>query len=98
MCSATRAPGRTLHLDVRVSRTELCERQSYDMAAVRVRILDEYGAVASYAQLPVELHAEGDIALAGTDTVTAEGGMCGTYVRSLGRGARHTAHQGRGNG
>ena len=90
VCSATRAPGRTLHLDVRVSRTELCERQSYDMAAVRVRILDEYGAVASYAQLPVELHAEGDIALAGTDTVTAEGGMCGTYVRSLGRTGRGT--------
>ena len=60
------------------------------MAAVRVRILDEYGAVASYAQLPVELHAEGDIALAGTDTVTAEGGMCGTYVRSLGRAGRGT--------
>ena len=40
--------------------------------------------------LPVELHAEGDIALAGTDTVTAEGGMCGTYVRSLGRAGRGT--------
>ncbi len=86
--SATRAPGRALRLDVRVSHTVLCERQSYDMAAVRVRILDEYGAVASYAQLPVSLCAEGGVALVGAETVTAEGGMCGAYVRSLGRAGR----------
>ena len=90
VCSVLRAPGRAARLDVRVSSTALVERQSYDMAAVRVRVLDECGAVASYAQLPVTLSTEGDIALAGADTVTAEGGMCGTYVRSLGRAGRGT--------
>ena len=55
------------------------------MAALRVRILDEWGCTASYAQLPVSFVADGCVALLGPDTATAEGGMCGAYVRTTGR-------------
>ena len=55
------------------------------MAAVRIRILDENGNPAPYAQLPVHLHLEGDAELAGPEVVTAEGGMTGTYIRTTGR-------------
>ena len=55
------------------------------MAAVRIRILDEWGCVASYAQLPLSFAADGEVALLGPDTATAEGGMCGAYVRTTGR-------------
>ena len=55
------------------------------MAAVRLRILDEYGNLASYAQLPLRFETAGEIALAGPDSAAAEGGMCGTYIRTLGR-------------
>ena len=58
---------------------------TYDMAALRVRILDENGTVASYAQLPVTFRVDGAVALLGPDTATAEGGMCGAYVRTTGR-------------
>ena len=55
------------------------------MAAVRIRLLDEYDNPAVYAQLPVHLLAEGQIALVGPETVTAEGGMCGCYVKTTGQ-------------
>ncbi len=77
-------PGEKLHLDVRADRTELTEGDTYDMAAVRIRILDECGSTAPYAQLPVFLEVEGAAELVGPDVVTAEGGMCGCYLRSVG--------------
>ena len=80
----TRASGGALHMEVRVSKTALCEGDTWDAAAVRVRILDEYGTPAPYAQLPVRFSLTGAAALIGPDTVTAEGGMTGTYVRTVG--------------
>ena len=78
-------PNTELHLEVRVSRTELREGDSYDMAAVRIRILDAHNNPAPYAQLPVKLVLEGAAELVGPDVVTAEGGMCGTYLRTVGK-------------
>ena len=84
VASVTRASGATLHMEVRVSKTALCEGDTWDAAAVRVRILDEHGTPAPYAQLPVRFSLTGAAALIGPDTVTAEGGMTGTYVRTTG--------------
>lgn len=84
----TCAPGRRLHIETVTGSVTLTEGDSYDAAAVRIRIRDEYGNVSVYAQLPVRLTLTGDAALIGPDTVTAEGGTCGTYVRSVG----HAGH------
>ena len=88
--SRTRCPGNSLHLEARVSQTLLHEGESYDMAAVRVRVLDENGNAAPYAQLPVKLKLRGALQLVGPDTVTAEGGMCGCYVKTVGRRGKAT--------
>ena len=85
VASATCCPSAKLHLEVTPSHTELKEGVTYDMAAVRIRILDEFGNVAPYAQLPVRLKMEGAAALVGPDVVTAEGGMCGAYIRTVGK-------------
>ena len=90
VASVTCCPSAKLHLEVTPSATVLEEKQSYDMAAVRIRILDEYGNPAPYAQIPVKLTLEGDAELAGPDVVAAEGGMCGTYVRTVGRSGAAT--------
>ena len=84
VASVTRCPSAKLHLEVKVSHTELTEGATYDAAAVRVRILDEFGNLAPYAQIPVRFHLEGAAELIGPDVATAEGGMCGTYLRSIG--------------
>ena len=83
--SVTLCPSAKLHLEVKVSRTTLREQDTYDMAAVRVRILDEYGSPAPYAQLPVTFRLEGAAELVGPEVTTAEGGMTGTYVRTTGQ-------------
>ena len=90
IASTVRCPGAALHLEVTPSHTELKENHGYDMAAVRIRVLDEYGNIAPYAQLPVKLAVEGAAELVGPDVVTAEGGMCGTYIRTTGESGTAT--------
>ncbi len=82
--SVTLSPGTKLHLEVKVSHTTLRERDTYDMASVRVRILDENGNIAPYALLPVVFSVDGEASLVGPCTAVAEGGMTGTYVRTAG--------------
>ena len=82
--SVTLCPSAKLHLEVKASRTALREKDTYDMAAVRVRILDENGTPAPYAQFPVQFAVEGSAALVGPQTAVAEGGMTGTYLRTVG--------------
>ena len=86
--SQTRAPGRLLHIDARASSLNLQEGASYDMALIRVRLLDEYNNTASYAQLPVSFDVSGDLELVGPKVATAEGGMCGCYVKTVGKSGR----------
>lgn len=86
--SRTLCPGSALHIEADVSSSVLTEGDTYDMAAVRIRIKDEYGGTAVYAQLPVRLVVSGEAELVGPDVVTAEGGMCGAYIRTLGRPGR----------
>ena len=83
-------PSKKLHTEVKVSSTALREGEGYDAAAVRVRILDEYGNLAPYAQLPVRFAVAGDLELIGPDAATAEGGMTGTYLRTVGHGGTGT--------
>jgi beta-galactosidase len=82
--SVTCCPSTKLHLDVKVSNSSLRETATYDMAAIRVRLLDEYNNPAVYAQIPVIFSLDGDAELIGPNVVTAEGGMCGTYIRTTG--------------
>ncbi len=78
-------PSARLHLEAAASHVALQEEDSYDMASVRVRILDENGNVAPYAQIPVRFRVEGAAELVGPETATAEGGMTGTYLRTVGQ-------------
>ena len=85
VASCTLSPSARLHLEVTPSHVTLLEGDTYDMASVRIRLLDGNGNPASYAQLPVRFTLEGEAELVGPDVVTAEGGMTGTYVRTTGK-------------
>ena len=82
VCAINICPNAQLRLEVKASATALREGDTYDMAAVRVRILDGNGNIAPYAQLPVKFTLEGPLELVGPDVATAEGGMTGTYVKT----------------
>ncbi len=85
VASVTCRPNTALRLEAVPSKQVLSEGDTYDMAAVRIRILDGNGTTAPYAQLPVRLSLEGPAELMGPEVVTAEGGMCGTYLRTVGK-------------
>lgn len=85
VASHTYAPSAQLQLQLCVSKTVLHEADSYDSAAIRIRVLDANGNVTPYAQIPLRLQLEGDAELIGPDILAAEGGMCGTYVRTVGK-------------
>lgn len=82
--SVTICPSAKLHLEVRTSGTTLREKDTYAMAAIRVRILDGNGNPAPYAQLPVKFVVEGNAELVGNEIAVAEGGMTGAYLRTVG--------------
>lgn len=74
-----------LHIEAKASAINLTEGSCYDMALVRIRIVDENGNTASFDQEPLILTAEGTVSIVGPQVVTAEGGMCGTLVRTNGQ-------------
>ena len=92
VASVTRTPGAKLRLECAVSATTLYEGDRYDTAAVRVRIVDEYGNPAPYAQLPLHFSVAGAAELAGPSDVTAEGGMSGCYLLTTGRAGKAVLH------
>ena len=75
-------PSAKLRLEVKASAQVLREGSTYDMAAVRVRIVDGNGNIAPYAQNPVQFKLEGALELVGPEVACAEGGMTGTYVKT----------------
>lgn len=81
-------PGVSLHLEALPSQTELHEGDCYDMAAVRIRVADEFGHTAPYAQLAIQMKTHGPVKLAGPAVITAEGGFGGTYLRTTGRAGK----------
>lgn len=85
-----RGPSSALHLDVRCSHAVLKEGDTYDVAALRVRILNSYDMTCAYMQIPVVMRIENEAVLesCGPLTMCAEGGMTGFYVRTKGRAGK----------
>ena len=83
--SVTKEPVREIRLEAEADHTILTEHHSYDVALVRIRAVDDHGNVLPFYQEPVHLITEGDISIIGPDTIALQGGMGGTYVKSLGR-------------
>ena len=78
-------PMHALRLSCRADRTELIEDQTYTMAAIRIEMQDEYGNLLSFCNDPVTFEVSGEIELVGPSAASLQGGMTGTYVRTLGK-------------
>ena len=73
-----------LRLVLDVSSNELVEGATYDVAAIRIRITDEYGNVMPFFNRQALLEVTGDIEVLGPVLADINGGMGGVYVRSTG--------------
>lgn len=90
--SVVKTPDTKLHLEVKNSNPCMHEGSTYDMSAIRIRLLDSNDNLASYAQIPVCFRAEGPIEIAGPKIAVLEGGMGGTYVRTVGKTGNAVLH------
>ena len=77
-----------LHADV--DRRSLVEGKSYDVAAVRIRMVDEHGNTLPFANDAVMLQTEGAVELIGPKVIALQGGMGGCYVRTTGEAGEGT--------
>ena len=77
-------------LFVYVSSNVLEEKNSYDVAAVRIRAVDENHNLLNYCNEALELSAEGPIEIIGPKIVPLRGGMSGTYVKTVGESGKAT--------
>lgn len=85
-----REPVQRIRLEVRSDTQILTERNTWDMATVRIRAVDQNGCLAPFASRAVTLTVEGDAELIGPSALPLEGGMAGTYLRTLGRAGQAT--------
>ena len=74
-----------LSLSIDVSSNELVEDATYDVAAVRIKVTDEYGNVMPFYNRQAALEITGNIEIIGPSAADINGGMGGVYVRSTGK-------------
>lgn len=77
-------PPKEVKLWAQADHQVLSEEHTYDVAAVRIRALDENGNILSFFSEPVVMHTEGPIELIGGEIISLKGGMAGTYVKTTG--------------
>ncbi len=85
-----RIPSEEVSVKALVMRNTLVEDNSYDVASVRLSVVDQNGNVQPYCQEAVLLSCEGDIELIGPSAVSLKGGFAGTYVKSTGKEGKGT--------
>ncbi|MBO7357497.1 MAG: glycoside hydrolase family 2 protein [Lachnospiraceae bacterium] len=57
--------------------------KTYDVVALRIKAVDEYGNVLPFFNEPITISVSGPVELIGPNITTLRGGMGGTYLRTL---------------
>ena len=83
--TVTKSAMSRLCLKLNVSSNVLVEDETYDVAAVRIKITDEYGNVMPFFNRQAQIDVTGDIEILGPALADINGGMGGVYVRSIGK-------------
>lgn len=77
-------PMKSMHLKVQVDHSELIEKHTYDVAALRVQAVDENNNCLNFYNEPLLLETEGPIEVIGPKVISLKGGMGGTYIKTIG--------------
>ncbi|SEG11485.1 beta-galactosidase [Eubacterium ruminantium] len=73
-----------IHIEAAADHTFMLEDNSYDMAAVRIRICDQNGNTVPFFNQPLPLKVEGPLMIVGPKNAYIAGGMGGTYLKTVG--------------
>ena len=74
-----------MDLDIKVSSFELVEGATYDVASVRIKVVDQNGNVLPHYNRSLIAKTEGPIEIVGPELIDINGGMGGIYVKSTGK-------------
>lgn len=77
-----RGPMQQMRLWAKADHSFLKETKTYDVAAIRIQAQDENGNVLPFANEVVTFETEGPVEVIGPKTVSLQGGMFGTYIRT----------------
>ena len=82
--TVTVSPVEKIHMEGACDTAVLVDGDTWDMATIRLRAVDQNGNLAPYAHDVLRFEAEGCVELEGPALVALEGGMSGCYVRTTG--------------
>lgn len=82
--SVTKGTVDSIHLEAKVDTQELVEGDTWDVASIRIRMVDNFGNLVPYVNRVVSIETEGPIELIGPKNVALQGGYSGCYVRTTG--------------
>ena len=83
-----KSPSKELRLDIKIDHTDLKEAETYDVAAVRIRAVDQNGNVAPFACEPVMFKTCGPIEIYGPSLASLQGGLGGCYIKTTGKNGK----------
>ena len=86
--TVVKEPMTQMHLQAEADHTQLTEDHTYDVAAVRIRMLDENENQIYFYNEPLVFETEGPIEVVGPKIVSLKGGMCGTYIKTTGKAGK----------
>ena len=86
--SVTKAPMTKGSLKVNSYKTTLTEREAYDVTALRISAVDEYGNTLVYSSEPIKVSVSGPIEIIGSDLISLKGGMGGLYLKTIGKAGK----------
>lgn len=79
-----KGPMHTICLEAVADHTDLEEENTYDVAAIRIRMVDENKNLLPFYNEPVVFETKGPIEVIGKKIVSLQGGMGGTYIKTTG--------------
>ncbi|BBF45134.1 beta-galactosidase [Lachnospiraceae bacterium KM106-2] len=88
--SIKKYPMKKSYLETVVSSHILKEENSYDVAEIRIRVVDDNGNPVTYCQDALSLSVSEGLEIIGPKAVPLQGGMCGTYVKTVGKKGKAT--------
>ena len=83
--TVTKAPMSRGSLEAKPYKTTLTEGDSYDVTAIRVRAVDEYGNTLYFSGEPLTVSTDGPVELIGPSVTPLRGGMGGIYIKTTGK-------------
>lgn len=66
----------------------LREKNSYDVALVRIKAVDEFDNVLPFYNDSIILETKGQIELIGPSVISLSGGMGGAYIKTVGKSGK----------